>query len=349
MIGRLLVIIALASSQVSFAAVQLNVERTEISVNDSFVLVVRGTESESLRNADYRPLERDFSIGGASDKSAITIKNGQTTRVSELHIELTPKRTGSLVIPALKVDGYLTNPIQITVKEKRQDVYARELFFVETQVDKNQVYIQEQLLLYVRVYRAVEIEELGYDGLELESADFQRVGSNTFNRNIDGLNYRINELVFAVFPHRSGVLNIPSVEFKGRQRTRSRSIFDRGTQVRRRSEPLTVTVKPVPVSFPGQDWRAHNCQPWRHRLSVASRYTRINPLLKILPRKLAFPPWVLTVAPGWSPSLENTMYQPWKFPGGIPNRTDCESPGYLLAHFRLSLAPTRLPANKLRQ
>lgn len=254
MIGKLLVVIALAFSQVAFAAVQLNVKRTEISVNDNFVLVVRGTENESLRNADYRPLERDFRIGGASDKSAITIKNGQTTRVNELHIELTPKRTGSLMIPALKVDGYLTNPIQITVKEKRQDVYVRDLFFVEAQLDKHEAYIQEQLLLYVRIYRAVDIDDLKWEGLELATAEFQRVGNNTFNRNIDGLNYRIDELIFTVFPQQEGVLKIPPVEFTGLQRTRSRSIFDRGTLVRRRSEPLSVTVKSIPASFPGRDW-----------------------------------------------------------------------------------------------
>jgi hypothetical protein len=255
MIGRKYLLAALLFFSTAVgASVQVNVDRTALSINDSFTLVLRATSGENLRNTDFRLLQQDFTIESSSQRTNIVTSNGKTERVEELHITMSPKRQGNLVVPSLKVDGFVTDPIQLTVKQSRKDLFARDLFFVEAQLSKKTAYVSEQVLLYVRVYQAVVIDNLSATPLSLENVDLQRIGSNTFNRSIDGINYKVTESILSLAAHDSGVLTIPALQFEGRQMTQGSDFFSRGKQVKRRSDPLQLYVQPIPAGFPSRDW-----------------------------------------------------------------------------------------------
>ncbi len=239
----------------SVAAVQVTVDRTEISINDSLNLVLRATDGENLRNTRYGLLQDYFELGTASRRTNIVTSLGKTERVEELIIPLTPRRSGKLIIPSLNVDGTVTDPIAITVKEQRKDVYARDLVFLEAEASKNSVYVNEQFILTLRYFHAIRTDNESLTGFEIPNAEYTQLSSSTYNTRLDGIAYRVIEIPFAVVPDSPGELTIPAIEIRLRQLERAASLLDMGKRMRRRSEPLAITVKPIPANYPrNHDW-----------------------------------------------------------------------------------------------
>ena len=66
---------------------------------------------------------------------------------------------GEIFIPALKGGGKATRPIRIKVTKQTnsQIQRMRELVFFETSVDKNSVFVQEQILYSVKLFYSESI------------------------------------------------------------------------------------------------------------------------------------------------------------------------------------------------
>jgi hypothetical protein len=128
--------------------------------------------------------------------------------------------------------------------------------FVSTEVDYDESYVQAQILYTVKVYRAVatrqpRLSEPELSGVEVlvELAGDERIYDSTLN----GKAYNVVERVYALFPQESGKLSIAPARFEARVlrdgRITGRKIFE--------SEPLTVTVNPIPAppdDFPNAAW-----------------------------------------------------------------------------------------------
>ncbi len=272
----LLGLAATALAVTTQAAVTATVDRNRVSINDSLVLTLRATEGEDVDDADLDQLLRDFDVASTGTSTRMSIINGRAERTRDLQVVLLPRRVGELVIPALTIDGQRTRAIRVQVSDTPVAADSTEDVFVESEVDRDEVYVQSQLLHTFRIYEAVDLNDRGRSELKLEGAVVEELESSSFQRTINGRPYRVIEVKHAIFPQKSGELEIPSMTFNGRKPSGRRGIlsFNTGEVLHRRSKPITVTVKPVPAAWPDAPW-------------VPARNLRIEESWSALPDELA--------------------------------------------------------------
>ncbi len=240
-------------------ALEASVDRALVSEGDSLTLTIRRSGRDGSGAPDYSPLETDFHLLGSSQSSRSVITSGRAEAWTEWQITLVPRRSGQLTLPSLSVGGERTAPIRIDVQPARAAAngQARDPVFIEVTVDSERVYVEQQLLLTVRVFHALALEDMELSDPEPEHARVTKVSQTHFRRDIDGVTYQVHELVYAIFAGQPGELVIPELVFSGRQPLRSRALFDfpgQGRALRRMSRPLSVAIKPIPAGFSGTTW-----------------------------------------------------------------------------------------------
>src|SRR5690606_5536875 len=112
----------------------------DISINDVITLTIRTDASLGNTRPQLEGLNRDFEqVGGSSSRSTYTNNNGNIQSWNEFSIALRPRTTGTLTIPAFRVNGETTNPITIRVGEASTDpVASNDEIFMVASVSKDE-------------------------------------------------------------------------------------------------------------------------------------------------------------------------------------------------------------------
>ena len=245
-------------SSIAWAEVSAQVDRNRLALDETLTLTISRDGSSFFSDPDLSVLEKDFRLLGQSQTSNIQIGNGSRASVTKWTVGLAPKRAGRVVIPSLKVGKEQTEPINIQIEQAappktRADGVG---FFLETDLDREEVYVQSQLIFTLRIFWAVQAQVNDPGDLVLADALVEKLGDATFNKRIDGRLYKVFERKFAIFPQKSGVLDIPSMSVEAmvpvaRQRSNYFDPFGkRGKQVRLRSNSAKVMVLEKPSSYP---------------------------------------------------------------------------------------------------
>ena len=103
--------------------------------------------------------------------------NGKTESYTDWVLTLTPKRTGSAVIPAIEYDGEKTEPITIDVRPVSEEVKAQQEkeFFFDIQVqEQSDYYVQQQILYSEKIYYSVAHDDASLTPLEVTDARFEQ-------------------------------------------------------------------------------------------------------------------------------------------------------------------------------
>tara|TARA_R110002110_G_scaffold406421_1_gene626316 strand:+ start:128351 stop:130081 length:1731 start_codon:yes stop_codon:yes gene_type:complete len=240
-----------------FAAVTATVDRTQISMGDTLRLTISATAGEEISSITLRELQTDFEVLRRSVNSSTRIVNGQRSHTKELLLDITPRREGNLLIPALRVDSELTQPIAVVVGAATDTALGGDSVVFEAELDSDTVYVQGQLILTLGVQRAIALDEASVTTLSLDNAFVKPLEQKSFTRRQRGQEWRVDEVRYAIFPEQSGTLEIPAQSFYAREAVPQRSLFDingRGRPIRRNSDALSVTVLPRPDTFPGDSW-----------------------------------------------------------------------------------------------
>lgn len=240
----------------ALAELTAQIDRTQVRLGDSLQLTLSSDGATDPATADLTPLTRDFEILQQSSRSSTQIVNGRTTREKALVVELVPRRTGSLEIPALFAGNERTQPITLEVEEAATDPEQDQQVVFTASVDSDSVYVQEQIILTLTLQQSIALDDRSVTELDLDNAYVRPLGQNSFQRTRDGRRWLVHEIRYAIFPEQSGTLTIPEQTFAGRARQGSRSLFDldSGPRISRDSRALSVEVKPRPSSFPDAVW-----------------------------------------------------------------------------------------------
>lgn len=212
----------------------------------------------------------------------ISIVNGEMNSSLRYQYLLAPTRKGTFVIKPASIvidqKRYESNEVTLTVLEqgiatppsvqaqaRNESGENRDVFMVAS-VDKKKAYVNEQITLTVKFYNAVRLySQPSYTAPQ--TTDFwadMLEPQKTYYETINGRRYRAVEISTALFPTRSGELNIGSarvdVTVAGRSDSQRNnpfsleSFFDRGEPVTIRSQPLTVEILPLPTEGKPADY-----------------------------------------------------------------------------------------------
>ena len=302
----------LVFSQILWAAnLTTSVDRNQIGSGETLQLNVR-FQGQTTAEPDFSPLEHNFEILSRSQQNKFSIINGSTSSYTEWQLQLLPKKTGKVLIPSLRLKGEVSDAIEITVaKQAISSNSPTQPVFVETEVDKNSVYVQEQVLLTLRIAHSVNLSGISSEELTIDQANIVKVDEGDFYKNINGVRHRIIELKFAIFPETSGMLTIPGIRFNttipDRSSRFSSSFFDRGgKQIVLRSDNKTIEVKPRPQNSGTGEWLPSSgisiSEKWSRSLDELSAGEPITRTLHITAQGLAaaqLPPLIQAVGEGF--------------------------------------------------
>ncbi len=220
MVGRissclLLLCALLAVPSVSVAQptdVRATVDRATIRENESFTFTLR-VEGAMRDEPDFRPLTQDFDILQRATSTSVRIVAGRTTRLSEWVLQLMPRRTGALTVPALELSGIHTQPLEITVLSAPASPAQGDVF-VEVEVDTETPYVQSQVIYTLRLYAAVGTGRTTLTIPQISQGDaiIERITDDReYETVVERRRFWVRERRYVVFPQSPGIVTIAPV------------------------------------------------------------------------------------------------------------------------------------------
>ena len=281
--------LALLSPRLQAAQINVEVLPDQVTLNESFQLKYTAIGSVD-DDPDFSALDQDFEITNRQSSSSISIVNGEMSRTKTWTLQLMPRRKGNLVIPPVSFGKDISPARAIAVTDARQQQSSGRDpdIFVTAEVEPKNPYVQQQALLTVKLYRAVNINSASLSEPAAPSGDLviEKLGEDrSYPANRSGRSYMVIERNYALLPQASGAIELDPIQFDGQVVSRSRFGFDPfggGRRVRALSDPVTLNVRPVPASFSGDLWlpaanlslSAHWSEP-QPELHVGEPVTRV--------------------------------------------------------------------------
>ena len=211
----LLVIAMVCSTAV--AEIRSDVDRRTISMGESLRLTVTGDASERLDQLDLAALQFDWEILSTSSSTNTSFINGTRSTTRTLTLDLLPVRDGILSIPSLSTGGNRTTPIAITVKPQVVSAGGDDSVRFDIDIDKRDVYIQEQLILTVTIEQAINLDGAEVTQLAIDGAIVEELTRRNFQRQINGRLWRVTQLRYSIYPQQRGMLEVPSLSLTARE------------------------------------------------------------------------------------------------------------------------------------
>jgi len=261
-ITALFVLLSVAS-QGAFAAgsLEARVDRSVLNKGETLVLelVQRGDDSEP----NVSPLSSNFEVLSTGRSTQMSIVNGTIDSSTVWRYTLSPLRSGNLVIPAISSGSTRSETLSIKVNRagSAPGSGGEKGIFLEVDVDKQNPYVQAQVVYTVRIFRARDF----FDGAlsEPKSDDFvhRRLGEDTSYKSIrDGIRYTVIQRKYVLFAQKSGKVTVPSIVLSASISTKSTNLGSFGgvisqkRPVRLRSSEIVLDVRPAATAFSGKWW-----------------------------------------------------------------------------------------------
>jgi len=243
-----------ASALADINSLEATIDKNPVMVDEAIRLTVTADGSADRDAFDSSPLLKDFVVGRTSVSSQTSIVNFDTKRTTVWTTTLFPRKEGIFTIPSLTVENKQTKPIQVEViPVQAQDNVARD-YFVTTDIDLKDAYLNQQLLYTVKLFLSSNIERGSLQAPEMQNAEITQLGEDKqYTDIINGRRYQIIERQFAVVPQASGEFTLRGPIFTGEvmaPNTNQRfGFFNRTQQVNRVGPDITVNIKPIPQNI----------------------------------------------------------------------------------------------------
>jgi len=243
-----------AVAQAGNASVRAQLSQASMTLGDSVSLTVT---AENLDAAiDLTPLERLFTVTGRTSSREVRVFNGRESTLVSWVVQIEPKRAGVVTVPSISVGNLRTQPLALKVNEAPTG--NQRLLFVEATADELSPFVQAQVILTVKVWRAVNLS--GASKSALNTDDFLVVPlerNKQYKAVRDGREYVVEEEQYALFPQSSGPLTFGPIELRAKvpvDNTGVQGFLTPTRTVKRVSSPVTLNVQARPNTTQGQWW-----------------------------------------------------------------------------------------------
>lgn len=232
------------------------VDRREVAANESLRLTIKADEIIN-DTIDVSQLSLQFNIVETAQPSSLqTMINGKTSGVTEWTLIISPKETGNLLIPSFELRGAFSPAIAIKVNPARspQTADLNNLnVFLQASVDRTTVYVQQQVLLTLRLFYKIPLSGYKDEALKPGDATVEPLSETTYQTSFRGADFRVLQKVYAIHPQSSGRLTIPAQSWR---LDKPRSPFGRqdNAYLYVRSQPISITVKAIPPTHTADHW-----------------------------------------------------------------------------------------------
>jgi hypothetical protein len=253
-------LLAVLAAQASAQNLSASVDRTRLSTGETVELTLESSDVTLFGKPELAPLEELFEVLGTRQVNRLTTLDGKSQATTRWVITLQPKRSGYVVVPPLRLGEMQSQAITLQVQEPAAGTAGDRLapVFIDASLDQDSVYVQAQSVLTLRIYHSVSLyDDSSLTPLEMPEARVESLGKpRTYEKDINGIRHGVIELRYAIFPQRSGPLNIPAQVFTATLVDRSGSNDFQpfgprpGRVTRVRSPEIPLQVRAKPASYP---------------------------------------------------------------------------------------------------
>ncbi|BBL73854.1 BatD family protein [Methylomagnum ishizawai] len=245
------------------ARIEVSLDRNPVPLGESFTLIFSADASPD-DDPDFSALEQDFEVLGQSQSNQYSLNNGHASHRIEWQVSVMAKHAGNLTIPPIAFGKDRSEPFSVTVAPgpaKRRNSGDGEVF-MEVEAEPKNPYVQAQVIYSVRVLSRIAFGDARLSTPEAADTLVERLGDGQSPSSIvtrNGVQYKMTEIRYALFPQKSGPLRIEPMRLEMQVAGGSRSMFNAFLNPQTRtqriaSEALTLEVRPVPAEFKGRHW-----------------------------------------------------------------------------------------------
>ncbi|WP_334018762.1 BatD family protein [Alteromonas sp. S015] len=253
----LLTLLVSTAAYADVNSLEATIDRNPVMLDEAIRLTVTADGSADRDAFDSSPLLKDFVVGRTSVSSQTSIVNFDTKRTTVWTTTLFPRKEGTFTIPSLTIEGKSTQPIQVKVIPVQEQSNVARDYFVTTDIDLKEAYLNQQLLYTVKLFLSSNIERGSLQAPEMQNAEITQLGEDKqYTDIVNGRRYQIIERQFAVVPQASGEFTLRGPIFTGEvmaANTNQRfGFFNRTQQINRVGPDITVNIKPIPqgIDYP---------------------------------------------------------------------------------------------------
>lgn len=253
----LLLTILFCWQHLAWGVITTQVDPPTVRIGETFRLTITIEAPHADSIPDLTPLQQDFTIVGTERSMAYSNINGQKHSVNQWMVLLTPMKTGTLLIPAIRIGQQhtLASSINVTGGAKtpalpqQHNTISNDNVWLKTETTSHELYINQQTIYTVRLYNNQRLIDAEYQPPRVEDSLMIPLGeTNHYQTIINNTNYAVEEQQYAVFPQKSGKITIFPPQFNA-------VIFDtvpRRINVKGKNSQLNV--KPIPSDYKGKHW-----------------------------------------------------------------------------------------------
>ncbi len=251
------VLMTLLGAGLAQATVTAELDRSVIQEGETVTLTIH-TDDPNAGQPDFSELADVFDILGTSHSLVQQIINGRVSVDNSYSAELLPRAGGEQVIPPIKVGKEYSPTLKLTVRKADPKAKAAGDIFLETELEKPSVYVQEQNTLTVRLLFARKLLGGQLSEPVADHLIVQKLGDDkSYQTTRGGKTYQVIERRYAMFPEKSGQIKIGPLMLSGRIAEPQQDpyrFFQSGRRIRIISPAVTMQVKTIPAEFRGKPW-----------------------------------------------------------------------------------------------
>lgn len=242
------------------ARVTATLDRSQVQLGDTVTLNVRVQGAGgNVAMPDLSALAQDFDVLGTSQNSSLSVVNGHATSSLTFGVALRPKRVGTLQVPALKVAGEQTAPLQLEVSAPgpAAAVAPDRDVFMEARVEPQRGYVGEQFSYVVKLFYANDLSSGSINVPNADGVELDQIGKDlNYDTQRGGRSYHVLERRYALIPQRAGHVEIPAASFQGNAIDPSdpNSFFGATNNVSASAPAVAIEVLAAPSNWGNHAW-----------------------------------------------------------------------------------------------
>ena len=232
---------------------------SEIIEGDIATLIVEyHNNMPSLFYLDTSPLEKSFQVLDVRPNVKNERVNNKIFNTMHWEVQIYPKTTGIIKIPALIIKGTSTPELSLKVIDKSSVKDSAERIFITVMVDPENPRIGEQATITVRLIHNKLLVSGQLSEPKIKQGDIYRIGRDRhYEETIAGETFGIIERKLALFAKSPGSLVYPAVEFRGEIENdgfspANEQPFKR--RIKRESLPVILNIQPRVPGYTGKYW-----------------------------------------------------------------------------------------------
>ena len=239
----------------AMANISVTIDPPAVSLGDTFRLTFTIDNPQGGGIPDLTPLQENFNIVGTERNMSYSIVNGQTQSAGQWTVLLVAKKAGALAIPPIRIGHQESTASSIEVTTNKESItpdnqgIPQDDVMIKTEVSQQEAFINQQVIYTVKLYNSQRLLDAQYQPPSVEDALLIPLGDGRrYNTELNGRSYAVEEQQYAIFPQKSGDLDIASPAFNA-------LVFSNvPKRINARSKTRKLVIKPIPADFKGKYW-----------------------------------------------------------------------------------------------